>query len=295
MVVNRVDASPEDGITVRELLDRIWAIRWLALGVMLACVVGAGIASIVVPKTYEASVVVSPVSSSPEGGQLGALGSLAAQFGGIASLAGVQLGADARKSETLAVLQSEALTEQYIKDNDLLKVLYADKWDALTKRWKVTDPKKIPTLWKANRDFRKKIRSLASDTKTGLATLTISWRDANTSAKWANDLVRLTNDYLRSKAIQTSERNIAYLDEQAKKTDVLEIRQAIYTILQSEINKAMIARGTDEYALKIIDPAVAPEEPSTPHPVLWILLAVFVGLVLSVGIAFVQTAWIKGR
>lgn len=210
-------------------------------------------------------------------------------------MAGVQLGADARKSETLAVLQSEALTEQYIKDNDLLKVLYADKWDALTKRWKVTDPKKIPTLWKANRDFRKKIRSLASDTKTGLATLTISWRDANTSAKWANDLVRLTNDYLRSKAIQTSERNIAYLDEQAKKTDVLEIRQAIYTILQSEINKAMIARGTDEYALKIIDPAVAPEEPSTPHPVLWILLAVFVGLVLSVGIAFVQTAWIKGR
>jgi hypothetical protein len=47
---------------------------------------------------------------------------------------------------------------------------------------------------------------------------------------WANELVRMTNDYLRDQAIQESERNIAYLNDQASKTDAVGAKQAIYAL-----------------------------------------------------------------
>jgi uncharacterized protein involved in exopolysaccharide biosynthesis len=190
-------------------------------------------------------------------------------------------------------LQSEALTEKYIQQNDLLPILFNKQWDAQNKRWRATDPTRLPTLWKGNEFFKKNVRTVLTDPKSGLVTMTIGWTDAHIAAKWANDLVGMANDYLRKKAIDESERNIAFLNEQAAKTDVVTVKQAIYAILQSEINKEMLARGNDEYAFKILDPAVAPERPSTPPAVLLMLGALVGSFGLSVMIAFVYVCWIK--
>ena len=70
----------------------------------------------------------------------------------------------------------------------------------------------------------------------------------------------MANDNLRDRAIAESERNISYLNEQAAKTDVVGIRQTIYNIMETEINKAMLAKGSEEYAFKLIDPAVVPQK-----------------------------------
>jgi uncharacterized protein involved in exopolysaccharide biosynthesis len=114
-----------------------------------------------------------------------------------------------------------------------------------------------------------------------LVTITITWTDPHIAATWANDLVKATNEFLRDRAIRESERNIAYLNGQAASTDVVGVKQAIYAILQSEISKVMLARGSDEYALKIIDPAVAPERPFFPKLTLWLAAGIALGMVLS--------------
>ena len=77
------------------------------------------------------------------------------------------------------------------------------------------------------------------------------------AAKWANGLVAMANQHLRSKALVESERNIAYLNDQAAKTDVVPVRQAIYSILQSEINKEMLARGADRWTRYTGAPAIS--------------------------------------
>jgi len=122
-------------------------------------------------------------------------------------------------------------------------------------------------------------------------TLSIKWKDPQTAAKWANDLVAMTNDYQRGKAIEETDRNIAFLNDQALKSNVVEVRQAIYKILESEISKGMVARGSREYAFKILDPAVAPEKPSTPPPPIWILAGAFVGLLLSSAVVLLTFKW----
>jgi uncharacterized protein involved in exopolysaccharide biosynthesis len=164
-------------------------------------------------------------------------------------------------------------------------VLYAKQWDPGAQKWRATDPKKIPTLWKANRDFRK-IRGVVDDKKTNMVILKITWKDPQQAAKWANDLVRITNSYLRDKAIQEAERNIAYLNEQASKTTVVEAQKSIYSLLETEINKEMLARGREEYALKVVDPAFVPEKPSSAGPMLLGMLGFGLGCTAAALLAF---------
>ncbi len=285
----------DDEISLKEILQLLQRRKWQVL-LLTAILTGvAGIASLLIHKTYRATIIVSATTNTPGNGQMGGgLGSVVSQFSGLASLAGLAMGGDSRKAESIAVLQSEALTEGYIHDNNLLPVLYPKLWDSQAKRWTETDPDKIPTVWKATQRFKRSIANVTTDSKTGLVTLTITWRDPHLAAKWANELVKKTNDYLRAKAIVESDRNISYLNTEAAKTDVVGVKQAVYAILQNEISKQMLARGSDEYALKVVDPAVAPEEPYSPQPLLWILIGLFSGLLLSLLAAFVQVAWAKG-
>jgi uncharacterized protein involved in exopolysaccharide biosynthesis len=281
-------------LSAAELLSELRRGRWWVLCVVLLALAIALATVLLLPKTYRATILISPVSTNSGGAALGGVSSLLSQMGGIASFAGLSASGDTKKSESLAVLQSEALTESYIRQNNLLPVLFWNVWDPRNQRWTVTDPKKMPTPWKANEFFKLKVRTVTTDVKTGLVTLTISWRDPQVATKWANDLVALANDYLRKRAIDESERNIAYLNSQANKTDVVAIRQAVFSLLQSEINKEMLARGSDEYAFKILDPAVVPEKAASPQPALLIAMALGGSLALCVFVAFVRVAWLRG-
>lgn len=279
--VSDTNRLPGDEVSLREIFLVFWRGKWLIAAVSLGLAVAGGLSALIVPKSYVASSIVVPVSANSSGGSLGGLGALASQFGGLASLAGLSVPGDSKKYESIAVLQSELITEKYIQDNNLLPILFYKRWNGELGKWKDTNTKKIPTLWEANDYFKKHIRAVTTDTKTGLTTMSITWNDPRIAARWANDLIKLTNEYLRARAIRESEANMAYLNEQVLKTDVVTLKQGIYTMLQGELNKAMMAKGTEEFALKTLDPAVAPDKPASPQPAAWTLSGLFVGLLIS--------------
>src|ERR1700722_20914475 len=127
----RVYSAPpiRDEIRIKDLVEMLSrSRRWIVLFV-LGCSVAVAIVSLLIPKQYDAEVIISPVTSTSEksfGGGGGALGSLS----GLAALAGMSIGSDSKKAESIATLQSQALTARYIRENNLLPILYADKWDA---------------------------------------------------------------------------------------------------------------------------------------------------------------------
>jgi uncharacterized protein involved in exopolysaccharide biosynthesis len=288
-IQTRVSTVGEE-VSLADQMRALWHRKWLVLCVTVATTLIATVIVLLVPKEYEASVLCMPVSDSgSRGGFGGGLSSLTSQFGGLAALAGLSIGDSGKKSESIAVLQSEALTESYINQNRLLPILFWRKWDPKGLTWLETQPDKVPTLWKANEYFRKHVREVTTNTKTGLVTITITWTDPKVAATWANGIVSLTNEYLRSKAIRESERNIQYLNGEAERSNVVEVKQAIYSILQAEINKEMLARGTDEYALKVIDPAVPPELAAYPVRKLWVALGAVLGLLASAGFVIMRS------
>jgi uncharacterized protein involved in exopolysaccharide biosynthesis len=285
----RDSAAPRFG--ARETLRALSDGRWIIVVMVVICTLAAVVAVYALPPWFQSKVLLSAVTDQSSRAGLGSsVGSAVSQLSGVSKLAGLGLSASEAKAESVATLQSEALTERYISENNLLPVLYSRKWDANRQTWKSDDPEERPTLWKANRYFDKKVRLVETNGKTGLITLTIEWKDPNLAAQWANGLVKLTNEYMRAQAIAESDRNIAYLQDQAAKISVVELRAAIYQLMESEIKKEMIARGNDQYAFKVIDPAVVSEKKSFPEPVLWISAGCALGLAVGVGAALVRYA-----
>ncbi|MGQ3058004.1 MAG: Wzz/FepE/Etk N-terminal domain-containing protein [Nevskia sp.] len=270
--------QPSEEISLRELFDALWSRRLLIALLSFGFGATAAVVSLLMPEKYEASVVLSPVEDSGSG-KLG--GALLSQLGGLASLTGLGSGSTGQKSVALATLQSHALTESFIRDNNLLPVLYPDDWDASAKRWLSDDPEDIPTPWKAEDMFAKKVRTIAEDKKTGLVTLTIEWTDPVLASEWATELVRRANQTLRAKAIDESQRNLSYLNEQVAKTSVVELQRSIYALIESEIKKVMLAQGSDEYAFKVVDPARIAELRSSPKRTLITVVGLFAGLMIG--------------
>lgn len=281
------DQNTPDDADVADLIRELWRSKLIiGLFVLAGAVVATAQALLISPK-YRATIVVLPLETDSGSG---ALGSLASQFGGLASLAGISLSGSNKRGESVAVLQSDALIANYITTHNLLPVLFSERWDQKSSSWRAGDQGKIPTVWLACNKFRGKIRTVNENRKSGMVELTIEWSDPRQSAEWANGLVELANAYLRDKTIQEAHRNIVYLTEQAKNTDIVDARRAIFSLLEQEINKEMVARGRQEYALKIIDPATVPETPSTLPSLIRVLLGTIVGGIIGAVTVMVRRA-----
>ena len=143
------------------------------------------------------------------------------------------------------------------------------------------DPAQVPTLWDANKLFANKIRTVEQDGATGLVTLSIEWKDPEQAAHWASELVSRTNERMRNRAISSAEKNLAYLKRQLEQNSIAEIRTAIYKLIESELKSSMLAQGDEEYAFRVLDPAVVPQEPVRPQKKVIVLLGLVLGFMLS--------------
>ena len=281
----------EDEISLLDYWRVLVKHKWLIISVMFICTAAATAAAFLMTPIYRAEVLLAPVT---EQGNQGRLSALAGQLGGLASLAGIDIsGAGATEDEAIATLRSRALIEQFIKDEKLLPVLFHEKWDDEHGRWKVDDPAKIPTLWDAVTLFNEQIRSVIENKSTGLVTLRIEWTDPHQAARWADLLVERVNAKLRERAIEQAKKSIDYLNKELEKTTVVELRQAIYRLIEVQINKIMLANARDEYAFKVIDPAVVPEKHVRPKRRQMLIIGLVLGLILGVLSAFARDLFVK--
>jgi LPS O-antigen subunit length determinant protein (WzzB/FepE family) len=108
------------------------------------------------------------------------------------------------------------------------------------------------------------------------------------AARWANGLVALANELIRTRAIDESTRNIAYLNRQLEQTNAIELRTALYDIVKNETKTLMLANGRTDYAFETVDPAVPPERKVGPHRAMMTLVGLAIGGVLGTIIAFIR-------
>jgi capsular polysaccharide biosynthesis protein len=184
----------------------------------------------------------------------------------------------------------------FIRDNNLLPVLFANKWDAEAREWAVDDPEDIPSLSDGYVLFEKNVLEVTEE-DTGMVTVAIKWSDAERAAAWANQLVQRINQNLRSRAIDEANRTIEYLNSEVEKTLIVEVRQAIYFMIESQINMRTMANVREEYAFKVISPAYPPERDRFVEPNRFLILigAVVLGPVFGIFACFLLFALKKIR
>jgi LPS O-antigen subunit length determinant protein (WzzB/FepE family) len=250
---------------------------WKALfGMLLAgAAVAAGI-SLLMRNTYRAQAIVAPVEQN----STGAAGALKSQFGGLAALAGIDLGsATGRKDESFATLASPGFARDFILKHDLMPVLFPERWDPAAKGWRAGQ--QPPKLEDGVKKFTGEVRFLMEDKKTGIVTMTVEWYSPQLAAQWANGMVDMVNERLRNAATRNAEQSIDYLNKELAKTSVVDLRQAIYRLIESQVHNAMVANVQRDYAFKFIDAAVPPESRVSPKRTVMVIIGAIVGLFIG--------------
>jgi hypothetical protein len=279
---NDIDVSRPTGrgspLTIGALMEIVRFRRWIFVPISILSF-GLIIAyACLATRQYRATTTVMP----RQGENAPQLQSLAGQFGGLASLAGVELGGSVDEQEALAYLASRALFDIFARREHLMSLLYAKEWDSTKNQWR-SDLKRIPTMNDAWILFDRRVRSVSQDTKTHLVTLQITYGDRYAATRWANTLIQLANEELRQHALLEADASLASLRDQLKEVDAEELRLSIYKLMEAQINRQIAARSRPDYAFAVIDPAVVSDSDKFVAPRRALLF--FIAIPLAVFVA----------
>lgn len=277
----------DDETSLRDLWDILCQGKWLIITMATVFALGSVAYALLAEEWYRSEVLLAPAdekSTSALGGQLG----------GLAALAGVTVG-DGDSAESLAFLRSRQFARDFIQDLDLVPIFFADEWNADTGQWFGADPEEWPEIRDAVKYFHDYVLNVSQDPQTGLVTLAVEWIDPQVAATWAETLVHRLNERLRERALKEAETNVAYLQAELVQTSVVTLQQSIGRLLESELQKLMLARGNEEFAFRIIDAAVSPKEHVRPKRALIAVLGTLLGGMLAVFAVFLRYAPWSGR
>jgi uncharacterized protein involved in exopolysaccharide biosynthesis len=294
----------DDEIDLAELWHAIWSGKLLIIAISGLFAISSIIYAINQPNIYKATTLLAPASE--QGGASG-LAKMAGQFGGLASLAGINLGGGGTDKTGLAleVLKSRFFIENFINKHQLLvPLMAANNWDintntlifddeiynTKTKTWlrEVEAPKQPePSLWEAYVAF-KEILSVATDKETGMITLTIEHYSPEVATQWLKWLVNEINVTMREQDKVEAQTSIDYLTEKLQETQLADMQTVFYQLIEEQTKTIMLAEVSKEYVLKTIDPANAPEEKAKPKRALIVVFGTMLGGILSVLIVLIR-------
>lgn len=294
-------------ISLYDLVQIVRARRRVLFMTMVVTTTLALLVALFSTPVYRAEIVLAPVSTDMDERGTSALGSL----GGLASLAGLGGSSGGSTEQNVAILRSRVLADRFVAEGTLSPLLFPDKWDEKTKKWKTSAFSHIlapvsslvasitgdeqpsrpsdggPSPDEIYRAFDS-IRTVSKDKETGLVTLGMQSRDPARAAAWANDYVRAANDYIRAQQVNEAKQRLQFLSEQLQKTNLTEIQNALYRLVESETKRSMIANVREEFAFKVIDPASSPELRTSPKRKLLVLIGLMGGFMLGLGIILIQ-------
>jgi uncharacterized protein involved in exopolysaccharide biosynthesis len=264
----------DDRISLRQIWQILLRGKHIVIAVTAVFALASVAYALLAEEIYRAEVLLVPAKeqSTPMiGGQLG----------GLAALAGVDVGGG-NEVEAMAVLQSREFARDFIEDLDLLPMFFASEWAAEDERWRSTDPGEAPDIRDGVKYFHKRVLKVSEDRSTGLVTLAIEWTDPDIAAAWASSLVHRLNDRLRERALQEARTNVDYLQAEMARTTLFTLQESIGRLLETELQKLMLAKGNEEFAFKVVDPAVPPKQRLRPKRAMTAIIGTLLGGLLGI-------------
>ncbi|MCU8006065.1 Wzz/FepE/Etk N-terminal domain-containing protein [Shewanella sp. SM87] len=290
--------TSDDEIDLRELFSVIWQGKWLIIAITAVFAIGAVIFAIKQPNIYKSEALLAPASEEQGGG----LSGLASQFGGLASLAGVNLGAKGGADKTelaIEVLKSRQFTSDFIQRHNILAdLMAAEKWDRDTDQL-IYDPKLYneqtniwvrevkapfkpePSMQEAYKVFSKMI-AVNKAKETGMVTISVEHLSPEVAQQWVAWLIQDINKVMKERDVAEANRSSEFLNKQIALTNVADIRTILYKLVEEQAKTIMFAEVREEYVFKTIDPALSPEEKAKPKRALICVLGIMLGGLLGV-------------
>lgn len=300
-----VNTMRDDEIDLRELFSVIWQGKWLIAGVTLVFAVASVVIALMLPNIYKSEALLAPASEEQGAG---GLAGLASQFGGLASMAGINLSGNNVTDKTqlaIEVLKSRQFLGEFIEKHQILPELMAvDKWSMAdntlsfdpdiyvqeSKTWvrKVNLPfQSKPSLQEAYKEFLR-IFSVNKDKESGMVTISIEHQSPFVAKQWIDWLIADINRAMKDRDVVDATRSTEFLNKQIALTNVADIRTILYKLVEEQAKTIMFAEVRDEYVFKTIDPAFIPEEKAKPKRALICVLGTMLGAMLAIMVVLIR-------
>jgi uncharacterized protein involved in exopolysaccharide biosynthesis len=297
--------AQDDEIDLRELFAVIWQGKWLIIAITAVFAIGSVIFAINQPNIYKSEALLAPADSEQSGGGLGAL---AGQFGGLASMAGINLSGGGGVDKTqmaIEVMKSRQFTSDFIQNHNILPdLMAAKKWNiadnsisyneglysAADNKWlrEVQLPfKPEPSTQEAYKVFSS-IIAVNSAKDTGMVTVSVEHLSPQVAQQWVSWLVADINNEMKQRDVAEASRSKAFLQTQIQQTNVADIRTILYKLIEEQTKTIMFAEVRDEYVFKTIDPALVPEQKAKPKRALICVLGTMLGGMLAIMLVLIR-------
>lgn len=284
----------ESGADLFDLLAIIWNGKWIILGVSAIVAISSIFYALQLPNKYRSEALLAPVEQEQS------LGGLSGQIGGLASLAGINLGSNSSSGTQLAleILKSRSFASEFISKHEILPDLMAAKgwnmknntviynqeiYDSKEDKWlRVVElpltPK--PSMQEAFKEFSKVI-NVSTNKESGMVKLTVEHVSPFIAQKWVNWLIKDINLTMKTRDVSEAQKSTSFLTSQLAETKIADIRDILYKLVEEQAKTIMFANVRDEYVFKTIDPALVPEEKTSPKRALIVVLGGLLGGLLG--------------
>jgi hypothetical protein len=270
-----MDRDPSSGVFARPVNRAAGAV--LCFVVCAAATYGA---TAFMTKAYRSTTSASFVESSNSSSSL--LGGLGSQLGSLSALVGLDIQTGAGGAKSLALLRSRGLADKFLITNGVMTQICSRRLIRCESGYETDAAAGAITLRRSSKYLLQKIISIEQDERLGLVDVSVTWFDRGLAADWANAYLKLADDELRHVAIADAQSRRVFLERAAQQTTVLGVQQAIFKVLESQINAEMMANSRSDYAFHVVDPAVAsdPREYVRPQKAVIALIAGLIAMVV---------------
>ncbi|CAM3839823.1 MULTISPECIES: Wzz/FepE/Etk N-terminal domain-containing protein [Pseudoalteromonas] len=295
--MTEADIIKKNEVDLTEILSVLWRGKWLIILITAVFAVSSVFFALSLPNTYKATVLLSPVEDT----QGGMLSNLKSEFGGLAAMAGVNLGGRKGDKSALAlqVMQSRSFLNNFVEKYELKpKLLATEGWDLgsnqLIYNGKVYDKeagtwlrdvaapfKPEPGIQEVYEHIRAKNLAVIEEKEKGLITIAMTHYSPYLAKEMVENIVVEINDYMKAEAVAESNVKIEYLKKALAETSVADMQKIFYQLIEQQEQAKMLAQTQSQYVFKTIDPAILPIQKAGPKRALICLAITFLGSVLA--------------
>jgi capsule polysaccharide export protein KpsE/RkpR len=123
-------------------------------------------------------------------------------------------------------------------------------------------------------EFMKRL-VIFQEKQTGVITVSLEFLSPDLAQKWLQLFVTEVNEAMRRNDVKEATTTIEYLDKKLQETQVTEVRELLFSLLEENTKTLTMATVRPDYVFKLIDPPYKPDMKSGPVRSLIVLGALF--------------------
>ncbi|WP_370979202.1 chain length determinant protein [Agaribacterium sp. ZY112] len=265
---------------------QLWQARYFITGMVLIFAIVGGGWALSLPNMYTSKGVYAASQKQDDTAMLGG------QLGGIAAMAGINLGGGEKNDidQALVLAASWPFIDEVINKHELAPLIMGVKrWDQGSGRFTwdesvydsssgawVASIDERPTSFEIYKEFLELV-GFSVNSKTGMVTISATHYSADVAERWVHILAGEINEHFQSRDILDAQKNIAYLNNKITETSIANMQSIFYGMVENQMKTLMLAEVGDEYLLREVVPPRAAELKSKPMRAVIVLVFTVIG------------------